>query len=392
MRRLDSRCSSRPPCAAAVAARRRRHAREPVALDAGRRSSTRRASLRAADGTDQRRRRSQQAFQGPLGAELRADRPRALGRPGVGRLQRPVLRAPDRRAGCRGRARAGGRRPRDARHLGRRLRGRRSWRSSALLLLRFGCRSRPRSPPRRRSLPALRHHAGFPLTDSWGAGARDGRVRVRPARPASAAARWLIAWARCIVVLSFTRDSAWIPVLAAALASPSRRGRGSRVRLLGTGLAAALPVLLLFSVPMRELLAMMLNGVQPGPTRRGASSPSATRARSSTCCRPTAATSATAPGSPPPTCSAVSALLFVLRRAAPASAGRHVPAGGARSPASLYVWPSRSSARSGWSSCSSRWRPSGWRSGSSGLAERHRESRLGETPASPARRSRPSHG
>jgi hypothetical protein len=35
--------------------------------------------------------------------------------------------------------------------------------------------------------------------------------------------------------------------------------------MLGTALAAAVPVLLMFSVPTRELLAMMLNDAQPAP-------------------------------------------------------------------------------------------------------------------------------
>jgi hypothetical protein len=35
--------------------------------------------------------------------------------------------------------------------------------------------------------------------------------------------------------------------------------------MLGTGVAAAIPVLLMFSVPTRELLAMMLNDAQPAP-------------------------------------------------------------------------------------------------------------------------------
>ena len=47
---------------------------------------------------------------------------------------------------------------------------------------------------------------------------------------------------------------------------------------------------------MRELLAQMLNDASPPRTRPGASSRATIRARSSTCSRPTAASSATAPG------------------------------------------------------------------------------------------------
>ena len=35
--------------------------------------------------------------------------------------------------------------------------------------------------------------------------------------------------------------------------------------MLGTAVAASIPVALVFSMPMRELLAMMLNGLQPAP-------------------------------------------------------------------------------------------------------------------------------
>lgn len=112
-------------------------------------------------------------------------------------------------------------------------------------------------------LPALTFHASFPLTDSWG-------LALETAALASGllvlqrGPRWLFAWAAAILLLSFTRDSSWIPILAAAWVAITLRSRVSYA-MLGTALAAAIPVLLLFSVPTRELLAMMLNGFQPAP-------------------------------------------------------------------------------------------------------------------------------
>jgi hypothetical protein len=113
------------------------------------------------------------------------------------------------------------------------------------------------------ALPALSHHAAFPLTDTWGLaleiGALAAGLLVLDRGP-----RWLPAWVACLVVLSFTRDTTWIPILAAAGLALHLRSRDTFL-LLGTGLAAVVPALLLFTIPARELLAMMLNGIQPTP-------------------------------------------------------------------------------------------------------------------------------
>jgi hypothetical protein len=110
-------------------------------------------------------------------------------------------------------------------------------------------------------LPALNDHAILPLTDSWGlaleAAAFAAAVLVLRRGP-----RWLIAWVAAILLLSLTRDSAWIPLLAVAWLTLNRRSRPT-VLLLVSGLAAMVPVLLLFSMPARELLAQMLNDAQP---------------------------------------------------------------------------------------------------------------------------------
>jgi hypothetical protein len=112
-------------------------------------------------------------------------------------------------------------------------------------------------------LPALTHHAGFPLTDSWGL-ALEIAALLAGLLVLERGPRWLVAWVACILVLSLTRDNVWVPILAAVGLSLTQRSRDSLL-LVGTGLVAALPVMALFSVPVRELMAMMLNGIQPAP-------------------------------------------------------------------------------------------------------------------------------
>lgn len=112
-------------------------------------------------------------------------------------------------------------------------------------------------------LPAVVDHASLPLTDSWGLAleiaALAAGLLVLDRGP-----RWLVAWTACILLLAFTRDSAWVLVLAAAGLALKSRSKVSWA-MVGTGVAATLPVLLLFPVPMRELIAQMLNDAQPDP-------------------------------------------------------------------------------------------------------------------------------
>jgi hypothetical protein len=112
-------------------------------------------------------------------------------------------------------------------------------------------------------LPALTFHSGFPLTDSWGlaleVAAFGAAILALQRGP-----RWLIAWAAVIALLSITRDSMWIPVLAAVCLALVQRTRIT-VALAATGFAAALPAVIAIKVPLRELLAQMLNGLQPAP-------------------------------------------------------------------------------------------------------------------------------
>jgi hypothetical protein len=132
----------------------------------------------------------------------------------------------------------------------------------ALLLLRFRLPVAAAVALATLLLPALRDHAGYPLTDSWG-------LALETAALASGllvldrGPRWLVPWVASILILSFTRDSLWIPIAAAAFLTLRYRSRWG-AWLLGSGLAAAAPATLAFSAPMKELLAMMLNdGIQP---------------------------------------------------------------------------------------------------------------------------------
>jgi hypothetical protein len=112
-------------------------------------------------------------------------------------------------------------------------------------------------------LPALTKHSTFPLTDSWGlaletAAFAVGILALRHGR------RWLIPWFAIIALLSLTRDSMWIPILAAAAVAVVQRSRIATA-LAASGVVAALPAFLAVQVPLRELLGEMLNGGQPVP-------------------------------------------------------------------------------------------------------------------------------
>jgi hypothetical protein len=133
----------------------------------------------------------------------------------------------------------------------------------ALLLLRFRLPVAAAVALATLALPALTHHSSFPLTDSWGLAletlAIGAGILALQRGP-----RWMIAWAVALLLLAFTRDSALVLVAAAAWLAVTQRSKVS-YWLLGSGVAASLAVLLLFPMPMRELIAMMLNGAQPDP-------------------------------------------------------------------------------------------------------------------------------
>ncbi len=110
-------------------------------------------------------------------------------------------------------------------------------------------------------LPPLTHHSSFPLTDSWGLALEI----VALAAAILALERglvWLPLWIGAIGLLAFTRDSTWIPILAVGWLALRSRSRVP-VTLFGTGLAAALPAVLLFTTPVRDLLALLVNDSEP---------------------------------------------------------------------------------------------------------------------------------
>lgn len=110
-------------------------------------------------------------------------------------------------------------------------------------------------------LPPLTNHSSFPLTDSWGLALQI--VALGAAMLAlDRGLGWLPLWIAAIALLAFTRDSTWIPILAVGWCALRARSRVP-VTLFATGVAAALPALLLFSAPVRDLLALLVNDSEP---------------------------------------------------------------------------------------------------------------------------------
>jgi len=73
-------------------------------------------------------------------------------------------------------------------------------------------------------LPALVHHSSYPLTDSWGL-ALEATAFAAALLTLDRGRRWLALWVLAILVLSFTRDSVWIPVLAVGFCAWRMRSR-----------------------------------------------------------------------------------------------------------------------------------------------------------------------
>lgn len=108
------------------------------------------------------------------------------------------------------------------------------------------------------ALPTLRDRGVLPLTDSFGlafelTSLTFGWLALRRAGP------WLLAWVASIAALSLTRDATIIPIAASAwILLRERTGRAALVT--ATGIAAAVPALLLFGAPLRENVAYTING------------------------------------------------------------------------------------------------------------------------------------
>jgi hypothetical protein len=130
-----------------------------------------------------------------------------------------------------------------------------------LLLLRFRLATAGMVAGAAALLPPLVQHAGLPLTDSWGLALEIGAFAAA-ILTLDRGLRWLPLWIGVIALLAFTRDSTWIPVLAAGWCALRYRSRVP-VTLFATGVAASLPALLLFTTPVRDLLALLVNDLEP---------------------------------------------------------------------------------------------------------------------------------
>jgi hypothetical protein len=106
-------------------------------------------------------------------------------------------------------------------------------------------------------LPPLVSHSSFPLTDSWGL-ALETLAFAAAILTLDRGRRWLALWIAVMLVLSFTRDSTWIPILAIGWCALRLRSRDAFV-LFASGVAATLPALLAFGAPVRNLLALLVN-------------------------------------------------------------------------------------------------------------------------------------
>jgi hypothetical protein len=105
--------------------------------------------------------------------------------------------------------------------------------------------------------PPLRAWAVFPLTDSSGlalliAALLCASLTIERGR------RWLAPWFACVLALAFTRDIAFIPVIAALGLLTVRRDRPS-LALAGIGLMAALPALFVHGVSESKELAYVFS-------------------------------------------------------------------------------------------------------------------------------------
>ena len=117
--------------------------------------------------------------------------------------------------------------------------------------------------------PPLRAWSVFPLTDSSGlalliAALLCAMLAVERGR------RWLAPWFACVLALAFTRDIAFIPVIAALGLLAVRRDRPA-LALFGWGVAAALPALFVHGVSESKALAYVFaNHTIPTDTGWGA--------------------------------------------------------------------------------------------------------------------------
>jgi hypothetical protein len=132
-----------------------------------------------------------------------------------------------------------------------------------LLLLRFRLPVAAAVAAATALLPRLTDIAPLPLTDTWGLALMTAALAFA-VLAFDRGPRWIWPWAAAVGLLTFTRDSTWIPVLAAAWCAWRLRSR-TPVLLVAAGVVAALPAYVLFEAPMRELLAAAVSDMQPNP-------------------------------------------------------------------------------------------------------------------------------
>jgi hypothetical protein len=117
--------------------------------------------------------------------------------------------------------------------------------------------------------PPLRAWSVFPLTDSSGLALLIASL-ICAALVSERGRLWLVPWFASVLALAFTRDIAFIPVIAALGLLAVRRDRRT-VALVATGVAAALPALFVHGVSESQALAYVFaNHTIPTDTSWGA--------------------------------------------------------------------------------------------------------------------------
>src|SRR5215212_11331595 len=107
--------------------------------------------------------------------------------------------------------------------------------------------------------PPVRDHSFIPMTDSWGL-LLETLALLAAALALDRGDRWLWAWVAAIFALSFTRDNHIVPLVAVACLALHQRDRRSAL-LVGSGVAAAIPALLIFgTASARDNLVYVLSG------------------------------------------------------------------------------------------------------------------------------------
>ncbi|HUC06613.1 MAG TPA: hypothetical protein VMR96_00860 [Solirubrobacterales bacterium] len=105
--------------------------------------------------------------------------------------------------------------------------------------------------------PPLRAWSVFPLTDSSGLALLIAAL-LCAVLAMERNRRWLAPWFACVLALAFTRDIAFIPVIAALGLLAVRRDRPT-LALFGVGVAAALPALFVHGVSESKALAYVFS-------------------------------------------------------------------------------------------------------------------------------------